>query len=146
MIVGIAIETETETDPIGFVVSAKLSVNEQLSVHARQSEPGNGSGSVPDAVVMYTAIRPGEMAAATGETAAATTAEATTIAKFREATAMDWIEVRRMLVIADPSIRIIPATIDPATRHTVTGSAEDMKSVIANIMAAADSSSTIVRT
>jgi hypothetical protein len=132
MIVGIAIETET--DPIGFVGSAKLNVNGQLSVHARQSEPGNGNGSVPDAVVMCTIIRPGEIAAAT-------TAEATTMAKFREATAMDWIEVRRMLVIADPSIRIIPATIDPATRHTVTGSAEDMTSVIANTMAAADSSS-----
>src|SRR5215510_15334249 len=102
MIVGIAIETETETDPIGFVVSAKLSVNEQLSVHARQSEPDNGSGSDPNAVVMCTVIRP-------GGTAAATTAGATTIVKFRGAIAMDWIEVRRILVIADPSIRITPA-------------------------------------
>ncbi len=129
MIVGIAIETET--DLIGFAGSAKLSVNGQLSAR-RQSEPANGSGSDPDAVVMFTVIRPGEIAAAT-------TAEATTIAKFREATAMDWIEVRKILVIADPSIRIILATIDQATRHTVTGSAEDMKSVIANTMAAADS-------
>ena len=137
MIVGIAIETETETDPIGFVVSAKLSVNEQLSVHARQSGPGNGSGSVPDAVVITITRRTGETAAAI---MAVTTAEATTIAKFRKATAMDWIEVRRMLVIADPSIRIIPATIDPATRHTGTVSAEGIKSVIANILAAGDSS------
>jgi len=145
MIVGIAIETETETDPIGFVGSAKLSVNGQLNVHARRSEPANGSGSVPDAVVMYTVIRPGETEAATtaeaATTEAATTAEATIIAKCREATAMDWIEVRRMLAIADPSIRIIPATFDPATRHTVKVSAEGMKSVIASIMAAADSSS-----
>jgi hypothetical protein len=136
MIVGIAIETET--DPIGFVGSAKLSVNEQLSVHAPLSEPANGSGSDPDAVVMCTVIRPGEIAAAT--TAAAPTA-ATTTAKCRKAIEMDWIEVRRMLVIADPSIRIIPATFDPATRHTVKVSAEGMKSVIANTMAAADSSS-----
>ena len=132
MIVGI--ETETGTDPIGFVGSAKLNVNGQLSAHARQSGPANGSGSVPDAVVMCTVIRPGEIVAAT-------TAEATTIAKFREATAMDWIEVRRMLAIGEPSIRITPATIDPATRHTATGSAEDIKSVIANTLAAADSSS-----
>ena len=138
MIVGIAIETETETDPIGFVGSAKLSVNEQLSVHARKSEPANGNGSDPNAVVMCTVIRPGETEAAT--TAGAATAEATTIAKCREATAMDWIEVRRMLVIADPSIRIIPATTDPATRHTVTDSAEGMKSVIASITAVAGSS------
>ena len=137
MIVGIAIETETGTDPIGFVGSAKLNVNGQLSAHARQSEPANGSGSVPNAVVMCTVIRPGDNAAAT--TAEATAA--TTTAKCREATAMDWIEVRRMLAIGEPSIRITPATIDPATRHTATGSAEVMKSVIANIMAAADSSS-----
>ena len=136
MIVGIAIETGT--DPIGFVGSAKLNVNGQLSAHARQSGPANGSGSVPDAVVMCTVIRPGEIVAAT---TAEATAEASTIAKCREATAMDWIEVRRMLAIGEPSIRITPATIDPATRHTATGSAEVMKSVIANIMAAADSSS-----
>ena len=144
MIVGIAIETETETDPIGLVGSAKSSVNGQLSVHARKSEPANGNGSVPNVVVMCTVIhQPGDNAAATTEAA---TAEAPTIVKCREATAMDWIEVRRMLVIAEPSIRIIPATFDPATRHTVKVSAEGMKSVIANIMAAADSSSTIVRT
>lgn len=137
MIVGIATAIETETDRIGFVGSAKLSVNGKSSVHA------SGNGSDRDAVVMCMVIH------RTGETAAATTAavtEGTITAKSRGAIAMDWIEVRRMLVIADSSIRIIPATIDPATRDTVTGSAEGMKSVIANIMAAADSSSTLVRT
>jgi len=140
MIVGIAIETET--GPIGFVVSAKLSVNAQLSGHKQQNALASGSGNDPSAGAMCT-VRP-TMAIAAVITAAGTEAQAT--AKSREAIVTDWIEARRTLATADPSILITRATIDPEIQRTATGSGEGTKSDIASIMAADDSSSTIVRT
>ena len=140
MIVGIAIETET--GPIGFVVSAKLSVNAQLSGHKQQNALASGSGNDPSAGAMCT-VRP-IMAIAAVITAAGTEAQAT--AKSREAIVTDWIEARRTLATADPSILITRATIDPEIQHIVTDSGGDTKSDIASIMAADDSSSTIVRT
>ena len=145
MIVGIVIETETA--PIGLVGSAKLNVNVQLSEHKQQNARASGSGNDPNAGAMCTvrpimAIAAGIMAA--GIMAAGTEALAT--ARSREAIVTDWIEARRMLATAGPSIQITRATIDPEIQRTATGSGEGTKSDIASIMAADDSSSTIVRT
>ena len=144
MIVGIAIETET--GPIGFVVSAKLSVNAQLSGHKQQNALASGSGNDPSAGAMCT-VRPiMAIAAVIMEIAAVITAEELATPKSKGAIAMDWIEARRMLATADPSILITRVTIDPEIQHIVTDSGGDTKSDIASIMAADDSSSTIVRT